>query len=58
MRYRGKRPSGGLTAGQVVAIAIIGLAAILILTTAAGARMMHTDPLQDFVFCMTYEADT
>lgn len=54
MNYKGKR---GLTAGQVVAIAIIGIAAIIVLTTAASARMMHTDPSYDFAWCMTHEVE-
>ena len=46
-----------MTAGQVVAIAIIGIIAVIVLTTAASARMMHTSPVKDFTWCMTHEED-
>ena len=54
MNYKGKH---GLTAGQVVAIAIIGIVAIIVLTTAASARMMGTDPAEDFAWAMTHEIE-
>jgi hypothetical protein len=56
MNYKGHLPSG-LTAGQVVAVAIIGIIAVIVLTTAASARMMHTDPSHDFAWCMTHEVE-
>jgi hypothetical protein len=54
MNYKGKR---GLTAGQVVAIAIIGIIAIIVLTTAASARMMHQNPAHEFAWCVTHEVE-
>ena len=57
MNYRGRRPHRGMTAGQVVAIAIIGIIAVIVLTTVASARMMHTDPVKDFIFAITKEVE-
>jgi hypothetical protein len=57
MRYRGKRPSGGLTAGQVVAIAIIAIAAVAVLTTVASARMLHQNPAHELAYCLTTEVE-
>ena len=37
-RYRGKRPRGGLTAGQVAAMALITLAAVLVMTMKVSAQ--------------------
>lgn len=54
MNYKGKR---GLTAGQVVAIAIIGIVAVIVLATAASARMMGTDPAEEFAWCVTHEVE-
>ena len=56
MNYKGHLPSG-LTAGQVVAIAVIGIIAIIVLTTAASARMMHQNPAEDFIYCLTTEVE-
>ena len=54
MNYKGKR---GLTAGQVVAIAIIGIIAVIVLTTAASARMMHQNPAHELAYCLTTEVE-
>ena len=54
MNYKGKR---GLTAGQVAAIAIIGIVAVIVLTTAASARMMGTDPAEELAYCLTTEVE-
>lgn len=56
MNYKGHRP-GGLTAGQVVAIAIIGIIAVIVLTTAASARMMHQNPAHELAYCLTTEVE-
>lgn len=37
-RYRGKRPGSGLTAGQVAAMALITLAAVLVMTMKVSAQ--------------------
>lgn len=54
MNYKGKR---GLTAGQVVAIAIIAIAAVAVLTTVASARMLHQSPVHELVYCLTTEVE-
>ena len=56
MRYKGKRPRG-LTALQVVAAVLTVIVIILAITTFASARMMRTDPAEDFAWCMTHEVD-
>lgn len=56
MNYKGKRPRG-LSAGQVVVIAIIGLVAIITLTTVASARMLHQNPAHELVYCLTTEVE-
>lgn len=56
MNYKGHRPRG-LSAGQVVAIAIIGIIAVIVLTTIASARMMHQNPAEDFIYCLTTEVE-
>lgn len=56
MNYKGHLPSG-LTAGQVVAVAIISIVAIIVLTTAASARMMHQNPAHELAWTMTHEVE-
>ena len=54
MNYKGKHDR---TVLFVVAAVLTAIVTIIVLTTAASARMMHQNPAEDFIYCLTTEVE-